>query len=53
MKNVYLFNNGRIQRKDSTIYLVFEDGTKKTLPIENTENLHVFAEMDFNTSFLI
>ncbi|SCY10159.1 MULTISPECIES: CRISPR-associated endonuclease Cas1 [Lysinibacillus] len=51
MKNVYLFNNGRIQRKDSTIYLVFEDGTKKTLPIENTENLHVFAEMDFNTSF--
>ncbi|MFK5708344.1 type I-B CRISPR-associated endonuclease Cas1b [Lysinibacillus boronitolerans] len=51
MKNVYLFNNGRIQRKDSTIYLVFEDGTKKTLPIENTENLHVFAEMDINTSF--
>ncbi len=51
MKNVYLFNNGRIQRKDSTISLVLEDGTKKALPIENTENLHVFAEMDFNTSF--
>lgn len=34
MKDLYLFNNGRLQRKDSTIYLVLEDGTKKTVPIE-------------------
>lgn len=52
MKDLYLFNNGRLKRKDSTIYLEFEDGTKKTVPIEQTENLHIFAEMDFNTSFI-
>ena len=52
MKDLYLFNNGRLQRKDSTIYLVLEDGTKKTVPIEQVENLHIFAEMDFNTSFI-
>lgn len=52
MKDLYLFNNGRLQRKDSTIYLLLEDGTKKTVPIEQVENLHIFAEMDFNTSFI-
>lgn len=52
MKDLYLFNNGRLQRKDSTIYLVLEDGAKKTIPIEQVENLHIFAEMDFNTSFI-
>ncbi|WP_379971504.1 type I-B CRISPR-associated endonuclease Cas1b [Ectobacillus sp. sgz5001026] len=52
MKDLYLFNNGRLQRKDSTIYLLLEDGTKKVVPIEQVENLHIFAEMDFNTSFI-
>lgn len=51
MKNIYLFNNGRLQRKDSTIYFVNENGQKKVVPIEQVENLHVFGEMDFNTSF--
>ena len=51
MKDVFLFNNGRIQRKDSTIVFVNEDGKKKTLPIEQIENIHVFSELDFNTSF--
>lgn len=51
MQNIYLFNNGRLQRKDSTIYLIKEDGTKKVVPIEQVENLHVFSEMDFNTAF--
>lgn len=52
MKDLYLFNNGRLQRKDSTIYLLLEDGSKKTVPIEQVENLHIFSEMDFNTSFI-
>ncbi|WP_100403462.1 type I-B CRISPR-associated endonuclease Cas1b [Bacillus sp. FJAT-42315] len=51
MKNLYLFNNGRLQRKDSTIYFIQEDGSKKVVPIEQVENLHIFSEMDFNTSF--
>ena len=51
MKDVFLFNNGRLQRKDSTITFVNEDGKKKALPIEQLENIHVFSELDFNTSF--
>lgn len=52
MKDIFLFNPGRLQRKDSTITFVNEDGKKKALPIEQIENLHVFSELDFNTSFL-
>ncbi|MED3660535.1 type I-B CRISPR-associated endonuclease Cas1b [Ureibacillus terrenus] len=52
MKDLYLFNNGRLKRKDSTIYFLSEDGTKKVVPIEQVENLHIFSEMDFNTSFI-
>lgn len=52
MKDLYLFNNGRLKRKDSTIYFIMEDGTKKVVPIEQVENLHIFSEMEFNTSFI-
>lgn len=52
MKDLYLFNNGRLKRKDSTIYFILEDGTKKVVPIEQVENLHIFSEMEFNTSFI-
>lgn len=52
MKNLYLFNNGNLKRKDSTIYFILEDGTKKVVPIEQVENLHIFSEMEFNTSFI-
>jgi len=52
MQDVFLFNNGRLQRKDSTIIYVNEEGKKKALPIEQLENIHVFSELDFNTSFM-
>lgn len=52
MKDLYFFNNGRLKRKDSTIYFILEDGTKKVVPIEQVENLHIFSEMEFNTSFI-
>lgn len=52
MQDVFLFNTGRLQRKDSTIVYVNSEGVKKTLPIEQLENLHIFSELDFNTSFL-
>jgi len=51
MRDVFLFNPGRLQRKDSTITFVHEDGKKKALPVEQIENIHVFSELDFNTSF--
>ena len=52
MQDIFLFNSGRLQRKDSTVLFVNSDGVKKTLLIEQLENIHVFTELDLNTSFL-
>jgi CRISP-associated protein Cas1 len=52
MKDIFLFNPGRLQRKDSTVQYVNENNQKKSLPIEQLENIHLFCEMDLNTSFL-
>lgn len=52
MRDHYIFSNGRLKRKDNTIYFVNEKNEKKPLPIEKIRNLHVFGEVDFNTKFL-
>ncbi|MBU0463855.1 MAG: type I-B CRISPR-associated endonuclease Cas1b [Proteobacteria bacterium] len=48
-QNYYILNNGRLKRQQNTIFLEKEDGTKAIIPIENTESLYVFGELDFNT----
>lgn len=51
-KDYYIFSNGRIQRKDNTIYFIGSDNSKKAIPIEDVERLHIFGEIDLNTKFL-
>lgn len=51
-RDYYVFSNGRIQRKENTIYFVSSDGSKKAIPIEEVERLHLFGEIDFNTKLL-
>lgn len=51
-KDYYIFSNGRIQRKDNTIYFIGSDNSKKAIPIEDVERLHIFGEVDLNTKFL-
>lgn len=51
-KDYYIFSNGRIKRQDNTIYFVNEDQTKKPLPVEQVEQLHVCGEVDLNTKLL-
>ena len=51
-KDYYVFSNGRIKRKDNTIYFVDPDDRKRALPIEDTERLHIFGEVDLNTKFI-
>ncbi len=53
--NYYLFNPGRMSRKDNT--LIFEPvddqgqaGKPKYLPIEGVENLYVFGSVDANSA---
>ena len=51
-KDYYIFSNGRIKRKENTIYFEDEMKVKKTIPIEDVERLHLFGEIDLNTKFL-
>lgn len=48
----YIFQSGRIKRKDNTIYLENEAGEKRAIPIEDVEALHLFGEIELNTRLL-
>ncbi len=50
-RNYYIFSNGRLRRKQNTIWL--ETGEdKKVVPIEDCEAFYAFAELDLNTKLL-
>lgn len=53
MRDHYVFSNGRLKRKDNTIYFENEEGLKKPLPIEKIRTLHLFGEIDVNSKLLI
>jgi CRISPR-associated protein Cas1 len=44
MRDHYVFSNGRLKRKNNTVYYINE--------IERIRNLHVYGEADFNTKLL-
>lgn len=48
-QNFYILNNGRLRRQENTIFFEKEDGSKAIIPIENTEAIYAFGELDFNT----
>lgn len=50
-KDIYIFNDGELKRKDNTIYFA-ANGKKKYLPIEELDNIWVFGEVDLNKRFL-
>ncbi|MBO8156937.1 MAG: type I-B CRISPR-associated endonuclease Cas1 [Bacillaceae bacterium] len=52
MRDHYIFSNGRLKRKDNTIYFEKESGEKKPLPIEKIRTLHLFGEIDVNSKLL-
>ena len=51
-RDVFILSNGRLKRKDNTLYFVNEEGLSKPLPIEQTDTLHLFGQVDFNSSAL-
>ncbi len=55
-KSYYLFNPGRMSRKDNTLKFtpVDEEGTEgpaKYIPIETVDNLYTFGSLDANSAF--
>jgi CRISPR-associated protein Cas1 len=51
-RNFYIFSNGRLQRKENTLFFVSESGERKIVPIETVRSLYVFGEADFNVKML-
>ncbi len=51
-REYYILNNGRLKRKENTIYFVDSTESNRALPIEQIDCLHVFGEVDLNTKFL-
>ncbi|WP_307257607.1 type I-B CRISPR-associated endonuclease Cas1b [Oikeobacillus pervagus] len=49
-RDIYLFSNGRLMRKDNTLYIVSEDGIKRAVPVEQVENVHLFGQIDLNSA---
>lgn len=54
-KSYYLFNPGRLSRKDNTLKFVpidenGKEGTAKYLPIEGIKNLYCFGSLDANSA---
>jgi len=50
-RNYYLFSNGRLRRKQNTIFLEMEK-EKKPIPIEDVEAFYAFGELDFNSDLI-
>lgn len=50
-KNIYIFSDGELKRKDNTVYLETETG-KRYLPIEDIQEIYVLGNMTFNKSLL-
>ena len=56
-KTYYLFNDGRMSRKDNTLCFVARDKDGKEqpakyLPIETVETMYVFGSLDVNSALL-
>lgn len=50
-KDIYIFNDGDLRRKDNTFYFLCQE-KKKYLPIEELDSIWVFGEISVNKSFL-
>lgn len=48
----YIFANGRLKRKDNTIFFEYGEDERKYLPVENIDTIHLFGEIDLNTKVL-
>ena len=59
-RNYYVFQNGRIRRKENTIafeYWEYEEGERKKvtrrIPVKQIESIYLFGEVSLNTKFLV
>lgn len=49
---IYIFSNGKLQRRQNTLSFVDKEGKKKYVPVENTSEFYIFGELDLNKRLL-
>lgn len=50
-KTIYIFQSGELKRKDNTLFFENEEG-RKFIPVEDTQELMIFGEVELNKSLL-
>src|SRR5690625_2032203 len=51
-KTLYIFNHGQLRRKDNSLYFEAEDGKRRFIPVEDTNDIFIFGEVDVSKRFL-
>ncbi len=49
---IFIFSNGELKRKENTLFFENEEGKKKFIPVEGTQELMLFGEVSLNKRFL-
>jgi CRISPR-associated protein Cas1 len=50
-KTLYIFQSGELRRKDNSLYFETEE-RKRYIPVENTNDIYIFGEVDVSKKFL-
>jgi len=51
-ETIYVFSNGRLKRKDNTLFFENVDGIKNYIPVENVKEIYAYGEIDLNSKVL-
>jgi CRISPR-associated protein Cas1 len=49
---IYIFSDGRLERRQNTLAFKDSDGKKRYVPIESISELHIFGELELNKRLL-
>jgi CRISPR-associated protein Cas1 len=52
MRSLYVTSNGKLHRRQNTLYFETEDGKRKYVPVENTREILIFGEITINKKLL-
>ncbi len=50
-KTLYIFQSGELRRKVNSLYFETEE-KKRYIPVENTNDIYIFGEVDVSKKFL-
>lgn len=53
MQPYYILSSGTVKRNENTLLIEKDDGSKKAIPIEDVDALHVFGQVNLNKELLV